>query len=140
MRMFHSFWEPEAHQEKSSVSIIPGLCSRGKRPADSMKNSIIRALSKPLIALIAISCVTRAEANPWWWPIKARVKTAQGKSAETKTVQLDVPVNNGGVVSITLPAKSTSARHVNGHARSAREAAVDQRDEERIAADLERHF
>jgi len=109
-----------------------------------MKNSIIRALSKPLIALIAISCVTRAEANPWWWPIKAPAKTAQGKSAQPvpqpKTVQLDVPVNNGGIVSITLPAKSTSARHGNGHARSAREAAVDQRDEERIAADLERHF
>lgn len=96
-----------------------------------MKNHVIL-----VIALFAISFVTRAEASPWWWPGKAPVKTEQ----------VALPSNNGGMISVTIPSKSTSAKLSTEHlapaalARRARESAADRRDEERIAADLERHF
>jgi len=93
-----------------------------------MKNHIIKLL---LTALLAISLVTQAQANPWWWPGKTPVKT----------VQLALPSNNGGVISVTVPSKTTSAQRGAGHGR-AQSSTVnlhDVHDDERIAADLERH-
>jgi hypothetical protein len=95
-----------------------------------MKNNILKVL---FTALAAISFVTQAEANPWLWPVKTPVKT----------VQLALPANNGGVVSVTVPSKATSAspRRGAGHRRGQDQAAtLNQREDERIAADLERHF
>ncbi len=99
-----------------------------------MKHPIIQLL---LGALLAISFVTRAQANPWWPPVKTPVKT----------VQLALPCTNGGMVSVTVPAKTTSARRGAGGWYSFRldrsqvqAANSNLRDDERIAADLERHF
>ncbi len=102
-----------------------------------MKNHLIKAL---LTVLMAISFVARAHANPWWWPVKTQVKTEQ----------LALPANNGGIISVTVPSKTTSPRRSTGHwslpeleRRRTHDAVVslhDQREDERIAADLERHF
>ena len=88
------------------------------------------------IMFLAIGFVVQAEASPWWWPVKGPVKT----------VQVALPSNNGGIISVTIPSKSTSAKRSEEHlapaalAHRVRESAADRRDEERIAADLERHF
>ncbi len=95
-----------------------------------MKNNIPKVL---FAALLAMGFVIPARANPWLWPAKAPAKTP------VKTVQLAVPASNGGLISVTVPAKTASARRATGY-RQARQVAVDRRDEERIAADLERHF
>lgn len=95
-----------------------------------MKNNIIKAL---FAALLAISFVTQAEASPWWWPGKTQVKT----------VQLALPSNNGGIISVTVPSKTTALRPKrSAEYRRAQDkaAAGNQREDERIAADLERHF
>jgi hypothetical protein len=91
-----------------------------------MKNKIIKVL---FTALVAISFVAQAQANPWWWPGKAPVKTEQ----------LALPSNNSGLVSVTLPSKTTSPKRSAGHHR-AQDSTINQHDDERIAADLERHF
>jgi len=95
-----------------------------------MKNNIIKVLFS---ALLAISFVRQAQANPWWWHGKTQVKT----------VQLALPCNNGGVVSVTVPSKTTSAapkRSAEQRRAQDRASAINQREDERIAADLERHF
>jgi hypothetical protein len=91
-----------------------------------MKNNILKML---FTALLAISSITRAQASPWWWPVKTPVKT----------VQLALPANNGGVISVTVPSKTASAKRGIGHGRG-QDSTVDQHEDERIAADLERHF
>lgn len=108
-----------------AIAVLP--TSQPNKKAANMKNNVIKVL---FTALVAISFVTRAEANPWWWP--------RGKTA-VKTVQLALPGCNGGLVSVTLPSTTTSARRGAGH-RRAQDATVDQHDDERIAADLARHF
>jgi hypothetical protein len=90
-----------------------------------MKNHVLKAL---VPALVAMSFATNAQANPWWPPSKTPVKT----------VQLALPSNNGGIVSVTIPSKATSAKAGTGIRRTQRSTA-DLRDDERIAADLERH-
>jgi hypothetical protein len=91
-----------------------------------MKNTVIKLLFSALLAVIS---TTPAYANPWWrWPAKTPVKT----------VQLALPAINGTVVSVTVPAKSPTVRHYSGPGRQPGSPA-DLRDEERIAAELERH-
>ena len=90
-----------------------------------MKNKLIKGL---FTALLAISFVTEAQATPWWWPGKTPVKT----------VQLALPANNGGLVSVTVPSKTTSAKRGIG-LRRAQDSTANLKDDERIAADLERH-
>jgi hypothetical protein len=98
-----------------------------------MKNNLIKVL---FIPLLAISFVTQAQASPWWWPGKAPVKT----------VQLALPANNGGLISVTVPSNTTSSRRTAAHlspsalARRAKDSTVNQHDDERIASDLARHF
>jgi hypothetical protein len=100
-----------------------------------MKNNIIKAL---FIAILGISCVTQAEASPWWWPSKTPVKT----------VQVSLPANNGGMISVTIPTKSTSVKQgtqgiqgtpIIGN-RPAGGSTKNRLDDERIAADIARHF
>jgi hypothetical protein len=56
-------------------------------------------------------------------------------------VQLALPSNNGGVVSVTVPSKTTSAKPKRGAGlRQTQDSIANLRDDERIAADLERHF
>jgi hypothetical protein len=94
-----------------------------------MKNSIIKVL---FTTLLAIGFVTQAQANPWW---PSRTTT------QVKTVQLALPSNNGGVVSVTVPSKTTSAKPKRGAGlRQTQDSIANLRDDERIAADLERHF
>ncbi len=95
-----------------------------------MKNNIFKVL---FTALLVISFMTQAQANPWFWPVKTPVKT----------VQLALPSNNGGVISVTVPVKTTSPvpKGGAGHRRGRDQASIaNQREDERIAADLERHF
>jgi hypothetical protein len=95
-----------------------------------MKNNILKVL---FTALLVISFITQAQANPWLWPARTPVKT----------VQLALPCNNGGVVSVTVPVKTTSPvpKGGAGYRRAQdRASTVNQREDERIAADLERHF
>ena len=98
-----------------------------------MKNDIIRVLS---VAVLATGFVTQAEAGSWFWQSKAPVKTEQ----------LALPANNGGMISVTVPSKTASTQRRAEHltpaavARRAKESANDQREDERIAGDLERHF
>jgi hypothetical protein len=109
-----------------------------------MKKNVIKVL---FCALLAGSFVTRAEANPWWWPAKNSDKTAD-KTADKpadkgseKTVQIALPVNNGALVSITLPSKTQMKPTRRGaERRRGQDSAADRREDERIAADLERHF
>jgi hypothetical protein len=93
-----------------------------------MKKNVFKAL---FTVILALSFAARAEAAPWWWPAKTSVKT----------VQLALPTNNGGIVSVTVPSKTSLVKpeRANGH-RRAQDSAVNRRDDERIAADLERHF
>jgi len=94
-----------------------------------MQNKIFKVL---FTALLAISFVTRAEANPWWWPV----------GTPAKTVQIALPSNNGAVASVTVPSKTASVKPTKrstGH-RRAEDATINERDDERIAADLARHF
>jgi len=92
-----------------------------------MKDNLTNVL---FAALLAISFVTQVQANPWLWPGKTPVKT----------LQLAVPANNGGVISVTVPSKATSpARRGTVRARD-QVSTADQHEDERIAADLERHF
>jgi hypothetical protein len=94
-----------------------------------MKNSIIKVL---FTTLLAIGFVTQAQANPWW-PLRT--------TTQVKTVQLALPSNNGGVVSVTVPSKTTSAKPKRGTGlRRTQDSTANLRDDERIAADLERHF
>jgi hypothetical protein len=96
--------------------------------AEEMKNRVTKVL---FAALVAIGFFTRAEANPWWWPVKT----------QAKTTQIYVPFNNGGVASVTIPTKTAYAKPKRGsELRRAKDSAIDRRDDERIAADLERHF
>ena len=90
-----------------------------------MKNHMIKVL---FTALLAISFVTQVQASPWAWTVKTPVKT----------VQLSLPSNNGGVVSVTVPSKATPPKCGIGHGRVPY-SAVNQHEDERIAADLERH-
>ncbi len=94
-----------------------------------MKNNITRAL---FIALLAISLATRAQANPWWWWPAAK--------APVKTVQLALPSNNGVTLSVTVPLKGKAVkRGAGGHGRT-QDATANRIEDERIAAELERHF
>ena len=106
-----------------------------------MKGNIIKAL---LIAFLAINFMTQAEASPWWWPGKTAAKTP------VKTEQVALPANNGGLISVTIPSRSTSLKHsggstssggssIIGHSRS-QSTTANRAEDERIAADLERHF
>ena len=90
-----------------------------------MKNNIIKML---FTAFLAINFVGQAEASPWSWPAKTPVKT----------VQLALPSNNGGIISVTVPSKATSPKRGTAHSR-AQYSTVNQHEDERIAADLERH-
>jgi hypothetical protein len=99
-----------------------------------MKNRIVKWL---LAALLAASFIKPAQANPWWRPAKAPVKT----------VQLALPATNGVLVSVTVPSKTAPPKRSAGRGpslgsddRRARDSAANQREDERIAADLERHF
>jgi hypothetical protein len=100
-----------------------------------MKNNVIRVLFVPIFA---VSFATRAEASPWWWPSKTPVKT----------VQVSLPANNGGMISVTIPTKSTSVKQgTQGNQgiqsigfRPAGGSTKNRLDDERIAADIARHF
>jgi hypothetical protein len=105
--------------------------------AADMKNNIVKIL---FIALPVMSFVTPVQASPWWWPVNAPA------SAPVKTEQLALPANNGGMISVTVPSKKTAAKPAKGSpgSRQTKESSAaalhDQREDERIAADLERHF
>jgi hypothetical protein len=94
-----------------------------------MKNTVVKVL------FIVLGFVTQAQANPWWWwPGKA-------SQAPVKTVQFSLPTNNGGIVSVTVPARgSTPVKPGAGRGRKAQDSTTNRREDERIAADLERHF
>ncbi len=83
-----------------------------------------------ILALLAITLVTQAQASPWWWPVKPAVKT----------VQFALPSTNGAVLTLTVPSKSSPTGHTAAGRHPTHKSIVDQRDDERIAADLERHF
>jgi hypothetical protein len=93
------------------------------------RHSITRAL---LTTLLAVTIITHAEAKPWWWFGKTPVKTAQ----------YALPSNNGGMASVTIPASSLKTASVKNstNRRQTRDSAANRIDDERIAADLERHF
>jgi hypothetical protein len=93
-----------------------------------MKKNIFKAL---FTVLLAGTFATQSEASPWWWTGKTPVKT----------VQLALPTNNGGIISVTVPSKTEFTKPRRGaKPRRAQDSAVNERDDERIAADLARHF
>jgi hypothetical protein len=97
-----------------------------------MINKIIQVL---VAGLLATSLVTQAEANPWRWPWPSKTPV--------KTVQLSLPSNNGGMISVTVPSKMTSVKRSagqRGRGQAYQSSTVNLHDDERIAADLERHF
>jgi hypothetical protein len=98
-----------------------------------MKAAKLHTVKAVASALGAMCLVTHAEAKPWWWPCETPVKTSQ----------VALPSNNGVVVSVTIPAASPAKAgsiKQGGARRGTRSSTADQRDDERIAADLERHF